>query len=625
MKRVFVAPMVLLFVAAFVAPASAADTLELRKGVPDDVFLVIHGMHNPERDYQKKYYEEIWKTVQDTEIIERALDIVTKQMAEEDLAQAKSVLEELHEAVEEVDIEGLSNCEDVIYAQQMVMWQPQGGAPTMPTSQHLMLVKVTPDVAASTLNGVKNLFALAEKYSGGQVYVKESQAGEATLFTLTLPPQSPIQPTIAQVGNVFAFSSSKELLSKSLGMMTDSPGKSKFDDPRLAEALAKLPEPEDSLIFYDGRTMMETLSKIGPSLAQIGGGDPNVERVVKFIDMVMKEISVFDYEVTVEYTEGNLNRSATYGKLVPGTEDSTIRKMISSGEPFEKWQSWVPAGSLSYSLGTGVNLHVLYARIMSVLKEDVPEAADGLAQFDQMQQQLDLYLDRDILQAFSGEYATVAVKADSGKRESVLALRCHKPERIKELLHRGVEALQQIEPVQAQQLKLVESPNLEGFENVSATILPFLGLSPVIGFQDGWMYIGQSAAAVQKVLDTKAGNGETIDKTEAFTRLNIDIEGPVDSISYANTAENTRALADGLRKAGFAFQMAVGMAGGNAEDKSLEPVKELLALLPDVAKIVEKFDFLEAKVIVVQNGDDPDSYTKRSVVVVRSPEEDSNG
>ena len=151
-----------------------------------------------------------------------------------------------------------------------------------------------------------------------------------------------------------------------------------------------------------------------------------------------------------------------------------------------------------------------------------------------------------------------------------------------------------------------------------------LNLHPVVGFRDGWMYIGQSAEAVKKVLAAKAGEGETVDSTEAFTRLAIDIEGPVQSVSYANTAENTRALAAGLKTAGSMFGMALMMAGADANDKSLEPVKEVLALLPDVAKIVGKFDFLEAKVTVVQDGDDADSYTKRSVTVVRPAEEASN-
>jgi hypothetical protein len=622
MKRVVAIPLVVLLVAAHsVSATRAAESLDLRRGVPEDVFLVVQAMHNPERDYQEQYYEEVWKTVQETRILERALEIATSRMGEEDLAQAQSVVEDLEAAVEPIDLKALADCQEMIYAQEMVMWQAAPQAPAMPTSQHLLLLRLTPEQAAATAKGVRNLFELVEKYSDGQLAVVESQVGEATLATLQLPPQSPMQPTVTQLGEVLALCSSKELLNKSLNMMTGSQGTSKFDDPRLATALDKLPQAEDQLVFYDGRAQFDTLKKIGPSLAQVGGGDPNIERVVKFINMAMEELSVFDYEVTVGYTEGNLNRTATYGKLIPGTQDATLRKMVSTGESFEDWASWVPAGAVSYSLGTGVNLHVLYERIMKVLKEDVPEAENVLKQFQTIQEQYNVFLDRDILQAFSGEYVSVAVLMDNNARHSVFAMRCHKPEQTEKLIHRGMEALQQIEAVQAQQLKLVESEQLEGFEKVSAGLLMMTGMNPVIGFRNGWMYIGQSADAVSKVLDTLAGESETVKTTDAYKRLDIEIDQPVRSVRYVNTAENLRAMADGLRKAGGFVQMAMSMAGAQAEDESVEVIKEIVALLPDVAKILEEFDFLQARINVVQQGESPDSYTKRSVVVVEPAEQ----
>ena len=324
----------------------------------------------------------------------------------------------------------------------------------------------------------------------------------------------------------------------------------------------------------------------------------------------------------VEFTDGNLNRSASYGKLLPGTGEATVRKMLEGGQPFEKWGGWVPAGSLSYAMGTGVNLHPLYERIMTVLKEDVPESAEALAHFEQIQQQINLQLDADILQAFSGEH--VSVSMPSGKptgNDWVMALRCSKPEKIKELIHRGVTELQKIKQVQAQQLKLVESKDLPGFEEISAATMMVFGVKPVIGFQDGWMYVGANAAAVKKVLETQTGKGESIEGTEAFQKLKLDVQGPVNSIAYTNTAESVRGVAKTLESAGMLVPMIIGMAGGGNENKEeMKVLQEALALLPDLGKIIGKFDFLEANVTVVQAGSEPDTYLKRSVTVVRSPE-----
>jgi hypothetical protein len=627
MRKVLFAPCILLLaVAQYAVAAGTTQAADVRRGVPDDVYLVVYGKHNPERDYQRKYYEEVWKTVQETQIIDRVIKIVSAQLEDKQVEQAKGVIDELREAAKPIDMEALSNAQEVVYAQLMQM-------SPMPTSQHLVIVRATPEVAASTAQGVKNLFAMAEKYSDGQLAVVESKEGDANVYGITLPPQSPMQPAVAHVGEILVFCTSKDLLEKSLKMLAGGEGACKFDDPRLATALQHLPEAEDSLVFYDGKTQFAALRGFGPFLQSVSGGDENIDRVVKILDKVWDDVAILDYEVTVEYTEGNLNRSASYGKLLPNTDDSTLRKMLTGGQAFEKWYAWVPAGALSYSMGTGVNLHPAYERIMAVLKEDVPEAAEGLEQFEKIQEQFDVYLDRDILQAFSGEHMSVSMPpAGDGKTqvpgflgagaqpESVFALRCSKPDRIKELIHRGMDALQQVKPIQAQQLKLVESKELEGFEELTAGALAALGMRPVIGFQDDWMYIGSSAGAVKKVLDTKAGKGETMEGTEAFQQLKLEVEGPVASIAYTNTAENTRNLAKVLNQIGFMAPMIINMAGANIDQAQLKPIQEALALLPDLAKIVGKFDFLEANVTVIQGGDEPDSYVKRSVTVVRPVE-----
>ncbi|MHB9080850.1 MAG: hypothetical protein ACYC3X_25535 [Pirellulaceae bacterium] len=602
------APCILLLVVAqHLAAADTAATVDLRRGVPEDVYLVVQGKHNPERDFQRKYYDEVWKTVLETQIIDRVVKIATSRMEEGQLAQAKAVMAELRKAAEPIKLEELFKAQEVVYAQQMQM-------SPMPTSQHLAIFRVTPEVAASTAEGVKNLFALVEKYSNGNLAVVESKEGDANVYGITLPDPSPFQPAVAHLGEILVISSSKDLLEKSLKMLTGGEGVSKFDDPRLATALQHLPEAEDSLVFYDGKSQFATLRGLGPFIQTMGGGDENVDRVVKILDKVWDDVAIIDYEVTVQYTEGNLNRTASYGQLLPGTDDATLRKMLSSGQPFEKWNVWVPAGALAYSLGTGVNLHPLYERIMAILKEDVPESAAGLEQFEQIQQQLDLHLDQDILQAFSGEYASISMPAATDK---VVALRCTKADRIKELLHRGIDALQQLEPVKAQNLKLVESKDLPGFEELTAAMLTAYGVHPVIGFQDDWMYIGSSTAAVKKVLDTKAGKGETIEGTEAFKRLKLEVVGPVRSIAYTNTAESIRNAAQGIKQIGDLAPMILMMAGGQIDQEQLKPIQEALALLPDISKIVGKFDFLEANVTVVQAGEEPDTYVKRAVTVVR--------
>ena len=190
--------------------------------------------------------------------------------------------------------------------------------------------------------------------------------------------------------------------------------------------------------------------------------------------------------------------------------------------------------------------------MISFLNDNVPEAAPGLEKFAAIQDKLGVHLDEDILQAFSGERISISLPADSaaGGHQSVLALRCQKPERIRELLHNGVDALQQIPAVKAQQLQLADCKDLDGFEEISASMLGLVGKRPVIGFHDGWMIVGSDPKAIQKVLDTWSGNGPSIDQSPQFKRFGLTVDGPVRSIGYSDTAENTRHFAQSLDKAG---------------------------------------------------------------------------
>ena len=596
---------------------------DLRRAVPADAYLAIHQRHNPERDYQRAYHEEIWDTIVETRIIERAVKIATDRLSEADVEKAKSIIDELRTAAEPFDLEAVSNAKETVYAQFMVAGTVESKQPL--TGQHLVLIRVTPEAAASCEEAVKNLLGLVEKYSEGQLPVRSMDEGDTSLTTLMLPPPFPFRPTVARLGDVLLLSSSEEGARRSLAMLGGAEGESKFDDPRLRDALAKLPKPEDSLVFYDGRQQFSQMRGIAEFIRQIAQGEPEAERIAGLIELLFDEVSIPDYEVTVEYTEGNLNRTASYGRLVPGYEDKLLAKVLWNGEPFEDWRTWVPSDALSYSLWTGINLHPVYEKVVSVIEERIPEAKPGLEKFEQIQSDLGVYLDRDLLQAFSGESVSVSLPAANpatfGGQDSVTAVRCHKPDRIRQLIHRLMHQLNEIPAVAMQQLALVECADMEGFEELRALPWGPWGIRPVIGFRDGWMFVGSTAQAVKTVLDTRAGEGDLpISDTEDFKRFNLQVDGPVYSIKYGNTAESTRQIAKVLNQAGMMAPMIIAMAGAKADPEAIEPFKEAMGLLPSAAQIVSRFDFLEAKLSVSQAGDEPGSVRKQSVTVVRPPE-----
>lgn len=604
-----------------VAALASDKTLDLRRAASPDAFLVVHRKHNPERDFQRKYFQEVWKTVEETKIIERAVKIVASRMSRDDVDKAKAVLEEIRAAAAPIKLQALLDSKELLFVQEM---RPISEEIKAPTIHQLVVARVTPEAAAATQQGIKNLFELLEKYSAGQVPVKSGTQGDAEIVTLALPRQAPLRPTVIRLGEVLLLSTSEELARKSLDMLVRGDGKSKFDDPRLAEALARLPKPEDGLVFYDMQKQMAQMRGTVDFIRAVGQNDARTQRIAGILETVFDEAAILDYEVTVEYTEDNLNRTAVYGKLAPGAENKTLFKIFGSGKPFADWQTWVPANATSYSLTTGINLHPLYERIIDMLKERFPEAEQGLERFEKAQSRIGVRLDADLLQNFSGECVSISLPSASpsplGGRGSFLATRCQNPERIRELMHRAIDAVKRIPAVAGQQLQISKCNDLEGFEEFSALALTGLGVKPVIGFRDGWMMIGSNAETVKAVLATRAGKAPSIADAPSFQQFKLKVEGPVHSIRYTNTAEDIRQMAALLNQAGLMGPMLLGMVGDKADQEKLKPVQEALALLPSLGKIVAKFDFRQAELSVTQAGSEPGVYQRRTVTVIRPAE-----
>ncbi len=603
----------LAFTALPAAPGSAAD---LRDGVPPDVFLATYHKHNPERDYQKAYFENVWQTIEDTQICQRLLEAIQSKLSDDDREGFDAIREELTRAVEGVDWSALAACTESIYAQKM----------DVPSSQQLVLLRLPDGAAAGLAEGLTNLIKLVETRSNGAVSLVTDQVGGMSLNVMQFPKEVPMSLCVGTMDDVFLFSTSRELSQRSIELLQNPDANSKFDDPRLATALAELPAFEDGVTFFDGRALFEQLGGYSEFIRKVSNGNTRAEPVVKFVEALLSEFDGMDYEATVEYTEGFQNRSAAYGRILPGTREKLMGRMLTGQQPFADWTRWVPAEATSYKLSTGVRLQPLYAWLMEQIPAHFPEAQTGLDQFAQLQDQFDIHVDADLLQAFSGESVSISLPGGTPgplgpTGQSVSFLRCEKPERIKELMHRLVDQLQQIPQLDSQNISLTEVEDLDGFEEISAGVFAMVGVRPVVGFRNGWMVCGSHASAVQQVLDTLEGTGESIADTEDFKKFNLDIEGPVVSIGYTNLAEQTRAMAMGIQQVGAMLPMIMGVAA--QQGANLQEAQEFLALIPSIGRIIGAFDFYEAQLSVTQPGPDKLSYTRKTVTLVRPPETES--
>jgi hypothetical protein len=398
-----------------------------------------------------------------------------------------------------------------------------------------------------------------------------------------------------------------------------------FADPRFAQAFASLPTPEDALILFDGAAMAAGMGDIGQFIRREAPHDQGALRAAELVDRLIDEVSVFDFELTSESTDGFHQRADAYGQWAEGAQERLLYRVIANAEPLDDWERWIPAQATAFSLNVGADLHALYVGVSDIVRAQFPEVAPAWERWEQWQADVGVHLDRDILQSLGRGFVSLKFPATTAQGQtlscSVVAVRCNNPERIRELLQRGVAALQQVPALQSQQIAWEPCEDLEGFHKLGVAALAFSKMEPVVGFHDGWMIVASHPVAAQQVLAVRAGTAPAVDRQALADRFGVDIDQPLYVLSYTNVAEMVRSVATLLEGAGAAAPIAIGLAGAQAKPEQLQPLMEAAALLPSLGKVIRQFDFYEDALTVTTAGPAPASYLTHKVCRVRPPTE----
>lgn len=588
------------------------STVDIKLVAPADAFLAVYARHNPARDDQRAYFADAWKTFQDEQIVPRLMNIITSRMPQDKLATAKEKMQEFQTALEPFRVHALLSAEETVVVERM-----EG-----PFNAVVFATRLTPDDVADCERGVTQGFDLMAQWSNGKVSTKTDQVGDVTIKQLSLPKESPFQPAVARVNDILLVGTSVNLLRSSVEQLQSATAKSKFDDPRLKDALGHLHKADDALVFFDGQQMFKSLRGIGDFIRAQSKNDPKATRVATVMEQLFDKVAILDYVVTVEYTEPGQNHSVSLIKMADGYEQSPLGRAITETKPVENWQKWIPSDATSFSVQKGVNLHELYQGIVGFVREQFPESQPALEKFAKFQEAIGVNLDRDILQSFSGQSfcmkMPVTMPDGSNHSVSVTALKCENPDKIRELLKRGIDALSLVPAIQMQQLKLEDS-KLEGFQQLHAACFQMFGAQPVIGFRDGWMIISSCPEGAEKLIAVQTGKEKAIDVSALFAKYGVDSKQVLCDISYEDIGAGIRRAADLVDKVGSFVPMFLSMAAANAKPEEIKPVQEAVELLPSIAKVIRKFDFFGHNLSVVHAGPVPNTYLKESVTEIHKP------
>ena len=601
---------------------STARAADLRKAAAVDSFLTVWGAHNSERDYQKVHFDRVWKAVKDAEFPATIRRMMESRVPEDNIEAFDQVMGQLQKALDPVDWEALANAKQVLYQQFM---EASGNTPIM--AQQVVMMELEEGKASQCAQGFVNLMEMAEQASNGRVTVSEKSFGGGKMWSLSLPAEAPFSPNIAVIDDILMFSTSAKHARKCASLLADG-GLTKFDDPRFKSALKKLPKAEDMVTIFDARDLFAHLDTIPDFIIQKSRRNEEATKAAAILADLIDQFSCLDYEVTVGYTEGNQNRTASYGRLLKGYEDKVLGKMATNA-PVKDWYKWVPEEASSFSINSGVNLMPLYTWARQTIPKHIPEASEAFVQLEELEKQYDVNLEDDILANFSGAAISITMPGGAATPlgqagQGVTAIQCRNPDRMRELMHRGVEIIADIPQLQQFGVSLDKSTSVEGFEDLNVNALAMMGLRPTIGFKDGWMIIGSSGDAVKTVLATRDGDHESFKSTSAFKQFNLEVADSVNGITYADIGAQIRGASQMLMQVGIIAPTFMAMAPPEAKEQ-LEPVRELLTLLPKISRIVKTFDFYEKQISVIEEGDEPGSWKRSSVLTIRMDDaEESN-
>ena len=125
--------------------------------------------------------------------------------------------------------------------------------------------------------------------------------------------------------------------------------------------------------------------------------------------------------------------------------------------------------------------------------------------------------------------------------------------------------------------------NAEGFRSISHGVMMMLGMKITAGVDKGWLYISNSAPAINKCLATSAGDAPSFASNERFKKEGIAPRGALSSASFSDTSKMGQELA-------MAIGMGLPMMGMMAAQQDPQMAR-VFTMLGKLAPVVAELNF----------------------------------
>ncbi|MEE9293529.1 MAG: hypothetical protein V3W34_00990 [Phycisphaerae bacterium] len=545
----------------------------LGKYIPGDVWMYIHEVHNPERDFICAHWERVFSAAARSGIDQEIKKLIIAELPEDERAEFEAKWDKVRSALTAVPWGELGAVEFAM-GQRIVM----------PMPNYMFLFKNKPSRTEAIMPPLTHLLKTMASLSG-ECVIRESKKSGAAKHSLCIDKVGAVFEVFAR-GDVIGIAVGQGVADEMISLMeAKNEGKSIVADATFQKALKSIEPPEDMLKYFRVTNFIRAFRDF---LLKETAGDEDAKKVMGIVSKVVSHVDVLDYSIWTRRTDGLHESFSGVTKLLPGSGQKPLVRALTKRKMFDKFDRFVPKDAGGFTVSAGVDLGLLYDTVINFIKTEIPEGGPALiAKWDALQETIGFNPRRDLFDWLSGEFVTVNLSGGmSTQMNFVVMVRTTKPE----LAAEKVNTLLDMVAGKFPQVMISPAPEVgvEGFRTVFVPMMMMWQLKPVIGVHGEWLVLGTTPKGVKRCLDTAKGKTPSIRANKRFQKEGLMGEGQVSGASFSDMSH----LGQGL---GMALGMC-GMAGSFLPDQEeTRPIKTVFSLLARLAPVVAEINFYSSK------------------------------
>lgn len=585
----------LLLASAIPALAGGVDDFTLTKAMPADAFLVVHTRGHEGQKFLKEQFARVWAEFEKLHLERDVKRILKKSMQDEghDVEQFDEQWQMVNDLISGVDWSGLGERE---YAFSMKLGEP------MPEFISLMLP--AKDKVQADFDGMAGILQHLAKLGGEQVTLAtEGDGANVTHRLSVIGAPFPIVLTVARHGDAIAVGFGTTMVEQSLAMLSGKEGATVASTPNFQAAFKKLPPPADCLTFFDTSkffTQLRALLSNFEAMAKTQGeGDQDAQKAFALINKLIDGGNLFEYIAATATTDGMKTTSESIAKFRDDAKSRLFYPILFGNPPLKDPLKYVPKDATDFAAMGGINLGEAYKVLIKIIKEDIPEGDQALAEIESLKQTQGIDLEKDVFGWLQGGLTTISQPGPTPYAPGKFALLLPVTDEAaaQAALDKLIAKIQPMTEGESAMLKFSDAEVAgKPFKTLGAPML--MAMSPIssitFGITDKMLMVVSSADFAESVLATGAGKEPNISKSERFQKEGIQPKGEVTSISFQDQTQ-------------FGEQLGtmMGMAGLLAMNVRENPVAEgALTMVSKLGRVVRKLDFfLSSASVSYREGD----------------------